>query len=365
MVVRAYHTKLLQRMINETPKAVVGLILLSCIYIWIYKNFLPYFYLYLWIVLQSVFITLRFIHARLLDKAIKEKNSEKITQLTKQFFQLIVYSAFVWNFSIILGFIYAPPFYEFIGLIMVAGIVTAGVISLLPIFRTYMTYFLLMVIPQVFIFTTYNTDIHNGTLLLLSIYIPLIFLLSKSIYKHYLAEIKTNDNLEDSVDKLHHLSITDELTQVYNRRYFLESAQNLLAILQRENKPLSMLMLDIDFFKNINDSYGHQVGDFVLCELAKLLQSSLRKSDLLARIGGEEFAILLQNTSYEGAKTIAEKLRSSVSEHTFIIDSNRLKITISIGVATERELDMNFDYLYKNADTKLYEAKNLGRNQIC
>ena len=154
---------------------------------------------------------------------------------------------------------------------------------------------------------------------------------------------------------------TDALTGLYNRRQFLALSEQALAICRRETKPFSVLMLDIDHFKTINDTYGHDVGDIVLQRIAATLPKKLRRSDIVARWGGEEFIIFLQNTPPEKAVTPADKLRKAIEELTVAIPGQVITFTISVGISLSQVYDL--ETLQKEADIALYHSKENGRNQ--
>lgn len=154
---------------------------------------------------------------------------------------------------------------------------------------------------------------------------------------------------------------TDALTGLYNRRQFLALANQALALSQRESTLFCVMMLDIDHFKNINDTYGHDVGDIVLKRLASTIQTTLRKSDIIARWGGEEFIIFLHNTSPENAITPANKLRQIVQDLTIAIPDQKINFTISVGISLSQVYDLAT--LQKEADIALYHSKENGRNQ--
>ena len=166
-------------------------------------------------------------------------------------------------------------------------------------------------------------------------------------------------------DKLSTQATIDSLTNIFNRRAFDELAIKAVLQAQRELKPISLILIDIDFFKQINDNHGHQVGDKVLQEFSQRLQSCLRQYDILARYGGEEFVLLLPNTNETKALIIAEKLRSRIENPTFFIDHNmQLTITASFGVATKEGEDINWERLIELGDLALYSAKSSGRNCV-
>jgi diguanylate cyclase (GGDEF)-like protein len=164
-------------------------------------------------------------------------------------------------------------------------------------------------------------------------------------------------------NRLQYEASYDHLSGIYNRRAFFMISEKLLNSAQRYQKPCSVVLLDIDKFKPINDTYGHDVGDIVIQGLAKILKSSLREADVLARFGGEEFIIFLPETSLENASIIAEKLRLKVEKHTFTAGEFSLSVTFSGGVA-QCDANKSLDASIKIADERLYQAKNNGRNKI-
>lgn len=163
--------------------------------------------------------------------------------------------------------------------------------------------------------------------------------------------------VKDALEEMVHY---DSLTHIYNRRFFSEALHSEIIRSERYNKAFSLIMFDIDHFKKINDTYGHDVGDKVLQDLAALVKQCIRKSDLLARVGGEEFAIIVPQTDIESAAFFAEKIRKKVEEG---ILANNLKITVSLGVGQYQSKDDD-NAIYKRADNALYKAKNNGRNRV-
>lgn len=157
------------------------------------------------------------------------------------------------------------------------------------------------------------------------------------------------------------LSETDPLTNVMNRRKFEDLLESLLLRAQRTAMPLTIMVLDIDNFKQINDIYGHQVGDQVLVDIAHLVSTSIRKNDHLVRYGGEEFVIINADSEIKGVLHLAEKIRKDVADHVF---SDVGHVTVSLGVAGLKN-DDDTATLFKRADMKLYEAKSNGKNCVC
>jgi two-component system cell cycle response regulator len=161
-------------------------------------------------------------------------------------------------------------------------------------------------------------------------------------------------------------AIMDSLTQTYNRHYFVGRLAAEVRRASRYSRPTSMIFLDVDTFKQINDQYGHLQGDQVLRDLGQLLRSNLRDVDVVCRYGGDEFVVLLPETDLEMARVTADKLRTSVETHPFPnLDSPELtlKVTVSVGVST-LDPDLSEDDLIHRADSALYRAKKAGRNRI-
>jgi diguanylate cyclase (GGDEF)-like protein/PAS domain S-box-containing protein len=167
-------------------------------------------------------------------------------------------------------------------------------------------------------------------------------------------------------DKILELAYKDQLTNLYNRHYFYSMVQEIISLAKRERNPLSLMMIDIDKFKNINDTYGHGNGDIVIKSLATIMLENTRASDIVARIGGEEFVILLPNTSKDDAVTLANKLRKNVENHLIRFENNvDISITISIGVDSILvEDEVTIDKALARADEALYRAKESGRNNV-
>jgi len=172
--------------------------------------------------------------------------------------------------------------------------------------------------------------------------------------------------LEAKNSLLRNISITDELMQIYNRRYLIQRLDEEIKRIKRHNYPLSVAMLDIDFFKKINDKFGHTTGDVVLKNLAQLLKQTIRVIDIICRYGGEEIIVISPHTNLEGARLLAERLRKKIKSHNFAESHNPLQITLSIGIISfDGTEDMDFDKIIQALDQQLYKAKNAGRDCIC
>lgn len=185
-----------------------------------------------------------------------------------------------------------------------------------------------------------------------------LLLQSKSISTQKLLE----QTLSKHVYELTNLALTDELTQIANRRSFIASVKSEISLFKRNQKAFTFCILDIDYFKKINDQYGHQVGDNVLRQLCSLVKKTLREYDHFGRIGGEEFGILLRDTKANEAIDIMNRLREKVMISPFNNTEKPVNVTLSIGLI-ESWQGCSFELLYSQSDLALYEAKHKGRNQ--
>ena len=175
---------------------------------------------------------------------------------------------------------------------------------------------------------------------------------------------QANDALRKMEQELRRLATTDALTGIANRRCLMELGAQELQRAQRTGEPVCVLMLDIDHFKQINDSLGHPAGDAVIQALAGLCSESIRTMDAVGRLGGEEFAILLPATGGPGALELAERLRIRVAAHAVPWEGTTIRFTVSIGVAQRDTHSADFAALIGSADQALYRAKNTGRNRV-
>ena len=164
-------------------------------------------------------------------------------------------------------------------------------------------------------------------------------------------------------EELHRLATTDSLTGILNRRQFLAMGEQELRKVCRYHGPLSLIIYDVDHFKKVNDTYGHQTGDKVLKEITRAVSLQLRNSDIFGRVGGEEFGIILPETAVSEALHVAERIRFSIENLEIAISDRTLKITASFGVAGQLE-DYSLDTIYNRADDALYQAKEYGRNTV-
>jgi len=180
-----------------------------------------------------------------------------------------------------------------------------------------------------------------------------------------LTQRQTELELQHKMDEIEALASTDFLTGLANRRHFHDVARPLFEHARRTGDALSVILLDLDLFKEINDAHGHSAGDQVLIQVAAQLSASCTNACVLARFGGEEFILVLPNVSLKNAQSIAETLREDVEELEITFLDDTLPVTASFGVATLEAHDPTIDRLISRADKALYQAKALGRNRIC
>lgn len=179
--------------------------------------------------------------------------------------------------------------------------------------------------------------------------------------------------LAEAKAKAEQLADTDELTGLNNRRAFFNYGDRALQQAARAGQSLAVIQYDLDHFKTINDGWGHAAGDTILRELSHIARDCIRSSDVLARLGGEEFAIVLPNVDATQANTMAERLRKAIADHEIIYEGNRIQCTVSLGVAIEdfaataradKKTNVTLDGLLNRADKHLFKAKQLGRDQV-
>jgi len=189
--------------------------------------------------------------------------------------------------------------------------------------------------------------------------------------RELLARIKTHlelkftrDELKKALVELEKLATTDELTGISNRRNFSTLAEREFNLAKRQKRYFALLILDIDYFKKINDSHGHIAGDFVIKSVAQQCVSSIRQEDLCARWGGEEFIIFLSESMLEDGIAVARRLRQDIEELSVAFESEKINVTVSIGVAVYNPEDKNVNQTIIRGDMALYQAKNSGRNRV-
>jgi diguanylate cyclase (GGDEF)-like protein len=196
-------------------------------------------------------------------------------------------------------------------------------------------------------------DIHYMVLINRGIALAVIWAACIAMVLHFssLAELKT-------------MAIFDHLTGLYNRHYFFSQAERILKGRMRYKTPVTLMLIDLDDFKKINDTYGHDAGDHVLKHVADTLKQCLRDVDVIARIGGEEFVVLLPSTVIEAGNVVAEKLRSAIENKTFTYQQQEIMVTVSIGVVEASQGRQLVGDLLKAADKLLYQAKHRGKNYV-
>ncbi|KAA8784307.1 diguanylate cyclase [Paenibacillus sp. 4624] len=216
----------------------------------------------------------------------------------------------------------------------------------------------------IFIVLLMNTPSMNTLMKVYPIQMTIAF--AGGLFIYFIAEFINRSN--EMLFMLERRASTDHLTDLSNRRQFEQSLQSELQHAKQYHQKLSLLVIDIDRFKKVNDTFGHSAGDAVLKQLGQLLVEHARSTDLVSRNGGEEFAILLLDCGYHQSMAIAESVRKAVARSLFILpDGQNVKLTISIGVAVYPDHcdDHDDNDLFDQADRALYEAKNTGRNKVC
>ena len=201
-------------------------------------------------------------------------------------------------------------------------------------------------------------------LVLITTVMAALWLFNNRLNREISERIAVQERLRLDKELSDKIANTDDLSGLGSRRSFYERGRDALKQAETSNSPLSMILLDIDHFKRVNDGYGHLTGDQVICEVANIILKMIRSSDIQGRIGGEEFAILLPDTEPKGAVELAERIRHAIAEIALESDGDRLVITASFGVASYDQSTDNIKSLMQSCDTALYKAKDQGRNRV-
>jgi diguanylate cyclase (GGDEF)-like protein len=188
--------------------------------------------------------------------------------------------------------------------------------------------------------------------------------LKHSIYNMAVSLKHAFEELKEKQKELEELAYYDPLTGLPNRRFFFDHANLILESAKRYRTPLTLLLIDLDHFKKINDTYGHEAGDLLLKNFTEVLRKNSRKSDLPARLGGEEFALLMPNTDLQQGRVVAERIRQEFQNSIIVYEGREIKMTLSGGLASYGPDVEGIDDLIRMADEALYKAKELGRNRI-
>ncbi|HBV20584.1 MAG TPA: hypothetical protein DEF07_02545 [Nitrosomonas sp.] len=279
-----------------------------------------------------------------------------------KYFYTLLSSSLVWGLGGVWMMSLAPIFYQAIIYSFLLGM-SAGALSVYTAMQKFALSTINIILLPASIWLLFQDDRAlvivgmSGLIFLFSCF-RATKILTNALHQSFLL----NHRLAIEKEKVELMAKTDSLTQLYNRASFADLAEIQVNYCKRYNQPASVIVLDVDHFKKVNDSLGHQAGDLALQHLAKKLRETTRNSDICGRIGGEEFVIFLPNTDQEGAIKIAEKIRMSI-ESSIIENSDGLfHITASLGIATGL---MELKQLIRMADMAMYQAKNSGRNKIC
>lgn len=251
-------------------------------------------------------------------------------------------------------------------LLSAAGVAAAGtaVLAIDPYIRFLFPSFVLLPVVGVLLLDLTSTNILIAILCL--VFVVYLTVASKSVNQDYWKALQTSMLLEKKAAEFRKLSVTDPLTQLHNRLYFDEQFQSEWRRASRCGQAISICLIDLDHFKQINDTYGHTFGDFCLIHAASVLDSQVRRAgDVVARYGGEEFIVLLPNTNGEGAQIFANKIRRAIKSEELVQGQHKTVLHASIGVASTRSGDLEAAHtLINHADKALYRAKAQGRDKV-
>ena len=312
----------------------------------------------------EMFITL--LRFRMLDKSVGYSEFKQL----RQFLYVdagVALSALTWS-SVLLSSLLNTPFEEHYSLIITATLaLSSGALINLSIRKETVGLFLMALYgPSIVVLLLGLSNQHSGLGLVLLVYCIAMYHLTRLPRREYERAALSNLKLQDQARQLTELSNNDALTGLRNRRYFETTLKQECSRASRLEYPISLLIIDVDHFKSINDEFGHMVGDRCLKHIASLIQKSLlRSQDTVARIGGEEFAAILPGMDAEAACAMAENLRKAVCEQPFVYQDVSKAMSVSIGCRTAiSSKEHSPEALMKHADVALYDAKGKGRNCV-
>lgn len=359
-----HHQKLTKLVIQSTPRAMVGFAVFACVFVFYQRHFIPTSILAIWSICMLTVIVLRLLNANMLAKAINLQDLNKTQFHIIVLFAICIYSVCVWSAMSVLGFLYAPSPAEFLPIVITIMLIFGAAYSLAPFQHIFLFFIVSLLLFQSLILFYIGGELQVLIGLLLIFSIPVLRGYSKALFEDQIRVIELNETMAEANKQLLIQTTTDALTNIYNRRYFFDIGNKMFSLSKRESKKISLLMIDLDKFKTINDTYGHQVGDDTIVAVANFVKKRIRASDIFARVGGEEFAIILNNTDIHEAKIFAKMLCDDIANIELACASETFNITVSIGVAEINDNIKTLQSLYVEADKRLYKAKNNGRNQV-
>lgn len=292
---------------------------------------------------------------------LKSRTPKEIVIWEKPYYWILIISALVWGMG---GVIVMPEdslFHQAVAVSFIMGLV-AGAISAYSIDRwlTLLAAAMLMLPGGIWLFLQNTTEsVSMGSAVLL--FFGWLTISTKAHAKTMHRNLVLKHELQRSTDRAEYLARTDVLTGLYNRRAFYEQLIRLSDYSASHNEPLSVVMMDVDHFKAINDTYGHAAGDKVLTRVGQIFQNSIQTLDVCSRLGGEEFGVLAPKYNLQDAQVLAEKLRREIEEVRFETDGKQYSVTASFGVASGLG---NAEEILKQADKAMYKAKENGRNRV-
>jgi len=281
------------------------------------------------------------------------------------FYASVMATAFIWGIAFAL-MMFQPDEYnaQMIMTVLMCGLCAGGVVAFLPCRWLSICFDLFMLMPTAIALILFGQNIYLATLIVLfSIYLMIV---ANRGNREYWDALENEHLLELKSDELVRLSNTDVLTGLYNRRYFNQALELEWKRCSRDNSVLSVIIFDIDHFKKINDTFGHQAGDEYLTRLAAALDSVFKRDyDVVARYGGEEFIVLLPGITGENAWQLAEEARENIESMTLRYQDKDITTTISAGImCCVPDYNVSSDYIVSCADHALYQAKQTGRNKV-
>lgn len=350
----------LRLLYNQPLPAVVFTFFAALIYVAIMWTHADKKILLAWLGIISISSIVRII----LFVAYTRKNpiGDEVLKWEKPYLVTIIIAFSIWGFGMAFVSYNLPFLYQSITFFMLIGIAGSALSTYSAIRYLAVLALVVILLPMVMVFIFSGEQLQLLMAAAASIYI-IAGIRASQIYANSLHNsfILTHA-LTDAKEEAEKLASLDMLTGLNNRRAFTELAKAQVEYCKRHEHPVAAVVIDADHFKNINDTHGHAAGDSALQHLSEILKSLTRSSDIIGRIGGEEFAILLTNTKVNDAMLVAEKLKNWISDNPVHIDNEYFSMTVSVGVSSDDSYDL--ELLLSHADKAMYKAKEAGRNQV-
>jgi diguanylate cyclase (GGDEF)-like protein len=359
---------LLQQLSASNGFTIANSTMLACILAYVLRNLIPTTIIIVWL---SVFVCLNIVRFILMFNQ-KRRPAVSNVEIEKQLLQFrigLIASAFMWGLASVLMYPPNAPMHQMFLIFVLAGLSAGAVVSYSVDFISAVTFVLLILIPILFRIFLGEGEIAFAMTISIVLYIIYMVISISKINRNLIETISSRYDAAEREQDIKQLAFYDELTNLPNRRLMIDRINHALALSTRTGRGGALLFLDLDNFKTLNDSLGHDMGDLLLKQVAERLVSTVRASDTVARFGGDEFTVMLEDLSQDSAEALAQVKQITKQIITSLnlpyqLNAHQYHSTASIGVAMFTNAESSHEELLKNADIAMYQAKRAGRNVV-